>query len=108
MKERMFSIGSENTRFSGSVICFKHVNKKIALDTFRLPQLVHMPLRFNRCPSFFQDHEDRGDSAQADRARKWPPVERNSLFRVEENGVLYLAVGYVQTEQGAGFMDQAV
>ena len=31
-----------------------------------------------------------------------------SFFRVEENGVLYLTVGYVQTDQGAGFFDQAV
>ncbi len=33
---------------------------------------------------------------------------QNSFFRVEDNGVLYLAVGYVQTEQGPGFFDQAV
>ncbi|HSF25382.1 MAG TPA: hypothetical protein VLE20_14250 [Blastocatellia bacterium] len=32
----------------------------------------------------------------------------NSFFRVEENGVLYLTVGYVQTENGPGFFDQAV
>ena len=32
----------------------------------------------------------------------------NSLFRVEENGVLYLAVGYVSTENGPGYFDQAV
>lgn len=31
-----------------------------------------------------------------------------SFFRVEEGGVLYLTVGYVQTEQGPGFFDQAV
>ena len=31
-----------------------------------------------------------------------------TLFRVEKNGVLYLAVGYVQTEQGIGWFDQAV
>lgn len=33
----------------------------------------------------------------------------NSFFRVEEeNGVFYLAVGYVQTDDGPGFFEQAV
>ena len=32
----------------------------------------------------------------------------NSLFRVEENGVLYLAVGYADTPDGPGWFDQAV
>jgi hypothetical protein len=33
----------------------------------------------------------------------------NSMFRVdEETGVLYLSVGYVETEDGPGWMDQAV
>jgi hypothetical protein len=36
---------------------------------------------------------------------KEPP---NSMFRIETNGVLYLTVGYVQTEQGPGWFDQAV
>jgi hypothetical protein len=31
-----------------------------------------------------------------------------SFFHVEENGVLYLAVGYAPTEDGPGFFDQAV
>jgi hypothetical protein len=31
-----------------------------------------------------------------------------SFFRVEGNGVLYLTVGYVPTEHGPGFFDQAV
>ncbi|HKG14590.1 MAG TPA: hypothetical protein VKB12_14785 [Pyrinomonadaceae bacterium] len=31
-----------------------------------------------------------------------------SLFRVEEEGVLYLSVGYAQTPQGVGWFDQAV
>ena len=31
----------------------------------------------------------------------------NSLFRVEENGVLYLTVGYAETPQGVGWFDQA-
>jgi hypothetical protein len=30
------------------------------------------------------------------------------LFRVEANGVLYLAVGYANTDQGVGWFDQAV
>jgi hypothetical protein len=34
-----------------------------------------------------------------------PPA---SFFRVEESGVLYLTVGYVQTKQGPGWFDQAV
>jgi hypothetical protein len=33
---------------------------------------------------------------------------QHSLFRVESNGVLYLSVGYMQTEQGVGWFDQAV
>lgn len=32
----------------------------------------------------------------------------NSFFRVEENGVLYLTIGYVETDEGPGFFDQAV
>jgi hypothetical protein len=31
-----------------------------------------------------------------------------SLFRVEENGVLYLTVGYTPTEQGVAWFDGAV
>jgi hypothetical protein len=31
-----------------------------------------------------------------------------STFRVEENGVLYLSVGYVATERGPAWFDQAV
>ena len=31
-----------------------------------------------------------------------------SFFRVEENGVLYVSVGYVPTKSGPGFFDQAV
>lgn len=34
-----------------------------------------------------------------------PPT---SFFRVEDNAVLYLSVGYMQSEQGIGFFDQAV
>jgi len=30
------------------------------------------------------------------------------MFRVEGNGVLYLSVGYVMTENGPGWFDQAV
>ena len=32
----------------------------------------------------------------------------SSFFRVEANGVLYLTVGYVETENGRGYFDQAV
>ena len=32
----------------------------------------------------------------------------NSMFRVEDNGVLYFSVGYVATDQGPGWFDQAV
>ena len=31
----------------------------------------------------------------------------HSLFRVEDNGVLYLTVGYEQTPQGTAWFDQA-
>jgi len=34
-----------------------------------------------------------------------PPI---SLFRVEENGVLYLTIGYAQTPQGVAWFDQAL
>ena len=32
----------------------------------------------------------------------------NSFFRVEDNSILYLSVGYVDTENGPGFFEQAV
>ena len=32
----------------------------------------------------------------------------NSFFRMEDNGNLYLTVGYVQTAEGTGWFDQAV
>jgi hypothetical protein len=32
----------------------------------------------------------------------------NSLFRVAEWGALYLSVGYIESDQGLGWMDQAV
>ena len=38
-------------------------------------------------------------------AMKQPP---NSFFFVEKNNVFYLTVGYVQTEKGPGWFDQAV
>ena len=34
-----------------------------------------------------------------------PPT---SLFRVEENLVLYMAIGYSQTPEGLGWFDQAI
>jgi hypothetical protein len=43
--------------------------------------------------------KDLGDAMHA------PPT---SLLRVEENGVLYLAVGYAKTDRGIGWYDQAV
>jgi hypothetical protein len=42
---------------------------------------------------------DLADAMQA------PP---HSLLRVENNGVLSLAVGFAKTEQGVGWYDQAV
>lgn len=30
------------------------------------------------------------------------------MFRVEDNGVAYLSVGYMKTPQGLGWFDQAV
>ena len=32
----------------------------------------------------------------------------HSLLRVEENGVLYLTIGYADTPQGAAWFDQAL
>ena len=32
----------------------------------------------------------------------------SSFFATNENGVFYLTTGYVQTEQGTGWFDQAV
>lgn len=32
----------------------------------------------------------------------------NSFFRIEDNGLLYFTVGYMKTDQGPGFYDQAV
>jgi hypothetical protein len=32
----------------------------------------------------------------------------HSLFRVEDNGVLYLTIGYAETPQGTAWFDQAV
>ena len=39
------------------------------------------------------------------KAMTFPP---ESLFRVEGNGVLYLSVGFTNTDQGVGWFDQAV
>jgi hypothetical protein len=38
-------------------------------------------------------------------AMQQPPT---SFFRVEENGVLYLTIGYAMTDRGPGWFDQAV
>lgn len=32
----------------------------------------------------------------------------NSFVRVEDNGVLYLSVGYIETEEGPGYFDAAL
>lgn len=37
-----------------------------------------------------------------------PNIIPNSFFKVEENGVLFQTVGYVNTENGPGFFDQAL
>jgi len=31
-----------------------------------------------------------------------------SFIRIDDNGVLYVTVGYMETEKGPGFFDQAV
>ncbi|MEO8033267.1 MAG: hypothetical protein ABI837_02465 [Acidobacteriota bacterium] len=33
---------------------------------------------------------------------------QQSMFRIAENGVLYLSVGYIRTREGAAWMDDAV
>ena len=43
--------------------------------------------------------------AELDDAMTQPP---NSAFSVDETGVLYLAVGCMETEEGPGWLDQAV
>jgi hypothetical protein len=43
-------------------------------------------------------YKDMGDALKA---------PQKSMFRVEENGVLYLSIGYSQTEQGVGWFDMA-
>jgi hypothetical protein len=43
--------------------------------------------------------------AELDAATTQPP---ESFFRVEQNGVLYLTLGYVATADGPGFFDSAV
>ena len=51
------------------------------------------PQRFGNCC------KDLGDALNV------PP---HSLFRVEENGVLYLTIGYAETGEGTAWFDQAV
>jgi hypothetical protein len=34
--------------------------------------------------------------------------KRKSFFRMEENGVLYLTIGYLTTKDGTGWFDMAV
>lgn len=33
---------------------------------------------------------------------------QDSFFRTEDNGLLYLMIGYVNTKQGIGYFEQAV
>jgi hypothetical protein len=35
-------------------------------------------------------------------------VPPKKFFRIEDNGVLFLTIGYVATDKGPGFYDQAV
>jgi hypothetical protein len=35
-------------------------------------------------------------------------IPPHSLLRIEENGVLYLTIGYAETDAGVGWFDQAV
>jgi len=42
---------------------------------------------------------------ELEEAMNAPP---NSMFRIEDTGVLYFTVGYDATEQGPGWFDQAV
>jgi hypothetical protein len=58
----------------------------------RLPFLDRQPTEFGSCCKDLKD------------AMTVPP---NPLFRVSEWGVLYLTVGYVQSDDGLGWMDQA-
>jgi hypothetical protein len=55
--------------------------------------MIAEPPKFGSCCKELQD------------AMTVPP---NSLLRIAEWGVLYLTVGYLQSEQGLGWMDQAV
>ncbi|WP_148665385.1 hypothetical protein [Sulfurifustis variabilis] len=68
------------------VLCFKaaHGGEKVS-EKFKGP--------FGSCCKDLSD------------AMKQPP---SSFFFVEKNQVLYLTVGYVQTEKGPGWFDQAV
>jgi hypothetical protein len=35
-------------------------------------------------------------------------IPEKSFFSIEENGVLFLTIGFTQTEQGTGWFNQAV
>ncbi len=59
----------------------------------RLPLLSRNPREFGSCCKDLKD------------AMTVPP---NSMLRVTDWGVLYLTVGYVQTDEGMHWMDQAV
>jgi len=59
----------------------------------KLPFMKTQPTEFGSCCKDLKD------------AMTVPP---NSLVRVSEWGVLYVTVGYVQSGEGLGWMDQAV
>ncbi len=59
----------------------------------RFPFQKTQPVRFGSCCKDLKDAMS---------------IPQNSLFRVSEQGVLYLSVGYVQADEGLGWMDQAV
>jgi hypothetical protein len=59
----------------------------------KIPFMKIQPSEFGSCCKDLKD------------AMALPP---NSLFRVSEWGVLYMTVGYARSDEGLGWMDQAV
>ncbi len=56
----------------------------------------------------FFDKAAAGFGSCCDDLKRAMTVPPNPLFRKSESGVLYLTVGYVQSDEGIGWMDQAV
>ena len=69
------------------------MEEKITSTLMKIPFMKTQPTDLGSCCKELRD------------AMTVPP---NSLFHVSEWGVLYLTVGYVEAEQGLGWMDQAV